>query len=87
MFHHEDEWNAPRATRFFLNLFVPLCAFRGHPPCLRFGKLRVHYLLGLVRVVVALATGEELAADVTIAALLGAIGCVLLAQLARRSRS
>jgi hypothetical protein len=44
-------------------------------------------VLGAVRVVIALATHEELAADVTIAALLGAIGCVLLAQLARRTRS
>lgn len=44
-------------------------------------------LLGAVRVVVALATGEELAADATIAALLGAIGCVLLAQLVRRTRT
>ncbi len=40
--------------------------------------------IGIVRVVVALATHEELATEVTIAALLGAIGCVLLAQLARR---
>lgn len=44
-------------------------------------------LLGVVRVAIALATHEDFAADVTIAALLGAIGCVLLAQLARRSRS
>ncbi len=44
-------------------------------------------LLGAARVLIALVTREEFAADVTVAALLGAIGCVLLAQLARRTRS
>ncbi len=44
-------------------------------------------VLGAARVVIALATHEELAADVTVAALLGALGFVLLAQLARRSRT
>lgn len=44
-------------------------------------------VIGAARVVLALATHEELAADVTIAALLGALGCVLLAQLARHTRS
>ncbi len=43
-------------------------------------------VLGAVRIAIALATHEEFAADVTIAGLLGAIGCVLLAQLARRRR-
>lgn len=44
-------------------------------------------VIGAARVIVALATGEDLATEVTIAALLGALGCVLLAQLARRKRT
>ena len=42
-------------------------------------------LIGAVRVALALARGEDFEAEVTIAAILGAIGCVLLAQLAMRS--
>jgi hypothetical protein len=42
-------------------------------------------LLGAVRVVIAVASGETFEADVTIAAIVGAIGMILLAQLSMRA--
>ncbi len=57
------------------------------PPGEEWVLASVLVVLGAVRVIIAIATHEDLAAEVTIAALLGAIGCVLLAQLARRRRT
>jgi hypothetical protein len=42
-------------------------------------------VVGFVRIGVALATHEALATEVTLAALLGALGCLLLARLAHRA--
>ncbi|CAN5915654.1 hypothetical protein BH11MYX3_BH11MYX3_08830 [soil metagenome] len=42
-------------------------------------------LLGAVRVVIAVVSGETFEADVTIAAIVGAIGMILLAQLSMRA--
>ncbi len=42
-------------------------------------------VLGAVRVVVAIISGEDFAADVTLAAIVGAIGMILLAQLSMRA--
>jgi len=41
-------------------------------------------VIGGARVIIALASHEDFAADVTIAALVGAIGCLLLAKLIRK---
>ncbi len=42
-------------------------------------------VIGAVRVAIALVSGEDFATDVTLAAILGAIGLILLAQLSMRA--